>query len=99
MTFAPMMTAEEVATLMRCSVLTVEEYARAGRLPGIKPGGSWMFPTDALIRAVNRMAEEEAARRSEPTKPAAVKVKQAGNKPVNLKLLTQQSGGQVLAAQ
>ncbi len=99
MNMPTVMTVEEVAALMKCATRTVEDHARAGRLPALKFGESWVFPADALIRAVNRMAEEEAAKRSEPTKPAAVKVKQAGNKPVNLKLLTQQPGSQVLAAQ
>lgn len=99
MTIGPVMSVEEVAALMKCATRTVEDHARAGRLPALKLGESWVFPSDALIRAVNRMAEEEAAKRAKPVAPAAVRVKQAGNKPVNLKLLTQQSGGQVLTAQ
>lgn len=93
------LTVEEVAALMKCATRTVEDHARAGRLPALKLGESWVFPSDALIRAVNRMAEEEATKRAKPVAPSAVRVKQAGNKPVNLKLLSQQPGGQVLTAQ
>jgi excisionase family DNA binding protein len=57
---------DEVAALLRCSAYTVEEAARSGDLPGIKPGGSWIFPSDALQRRLNEKALEEAAARRSP---------------------------------
>jgi len=36
-------TADQAAQLLGCSVKTVEELARQGELPGIKPGGGWVF--------------------------------------------------------
>lgn len=52
----PVMTAEGVALLLKCSVRTVEDKARAGALPGVKFGESWVFPTQALLEAVNALA-------------------------------------------
>lgn len=72
-TIAPLMDAPAVAALFKCSERTVEDHARAGRLPAVKFGDGWMFPSDALLRAVNRMAEDEAAKRLAPAKAAAVK--------------------------
>jgi hypothetical protein len=65
---------EEVAAILGCSCRAVEDRARAGDLPGIRFGekSSWLFPADALSRAMNRLAEEEAQRRAQPEKPVAV---------------------------
>lgn len=87
----PIMDSTQVADLLKCSVRTVEDHARAGRLPAVKFGDGWMFPTEALLRAVNRLAEEEAARRQQPAAPKAVGTsvpKQKRTRP-NLALLTQ----------
>lgn len=54
---APILTASEVADLLKCSIRTVEDHARACTLPGIKFGDGWIFPSEALIRAVNNLAE------------------------------------------
>lgn len=67
-----LMTAPQVADLLRCSVRTVEDHARSGTLPGVKFGEGWVFPFDALMRAVNRLAEDGAAKRAEPLKPRAI---------------------------
>jgi len=69
----PLMDSSQVAALLKCSERTVEDHARAGRLPAVKFGDGWMFPTDALLRAVNRMAEDEAAKRAKPGQQAAIK--------------------------
>ena len=50
--------APAVADLLRCSVKTVEDMARAKKLPGIKPGGSWLFPASALATVLDAMAIE-----------------------------------------
>lgn len=77
----PLMDSTEVATLLKCSERTVEDHARAGRLPAVKFGDGWMFPTDALLRAVNSMAEAEAAKRAAPVAHQATHVTLA-RKPV-----------------
>ena len=59
----PLLESPQVADMLRCSVRTVEDHARSGILPGVKFGEGWVFPFDALMRAINRLAEEEASRR------------------------------------
>jgi excisionase family DNA binding protein len=77
-----------VAQLLKCSERTVEDYARSGRLPAVKFGDGWLFPTEALLRAVNRLAEDEAALRAKPVRPTAVKrVVEAKRARPNLSLL------------
>lgn len=90
----PLMKSAAVATLLDCSVRTVEDHARAGRLPAVKFGDGWMFPSDALLRAINKMAEDEAAKRAQPASPAAVKraVEPKRASRPNLSLLAQPGG-------
>lgn len=67
------LTADEVAEMLGCSKFQVETKARQGVLPGLKFGdGGWVFPHDALVRAINTMAEKEAAARAEPPKAEKV---------------------------
>ena len=56
-------TAEQVAALMGCSVKTVEAMARDGDLPGIKPGGAWIFPSGALASQLDALAVEQSRAR------------------------------------
>lgn len=63
---------DQVAELMRCEPATVQEHARAGDLPGIKWGRDWVFPLGALLRVLDELAVQEAARRREKVKPSAV---------------------------
>lgn len=63
------LTAEAVAEALDCELLTVQQRAIAGTLPGVKFGRSWVFPRDALVEALNRQAREQAAARQAP-KPA-----------------------------
>ena len=72
MSLAPLMDSTVVAELLHCSVRTVEDHARNGTLPALKIGDGWIFPSEALLKAVNRMAEEGAEKRSRPTAAAAV---------------------------
>ena len=65
--------AQAVAALLKCSERTVEDAARSGRLPAVKFGDGWLFPAAALIKAVNRIAEEDALKRAQPARPAAVR--------------------------
>ncbi len=64
-------TAEDVAALMGCSVKTVEAMARDGDLPGIKPGGAWIFPAGALASQLDALALEQSRARKAPRMPTA----------------------------
>lgn len=82
-------TADQAAQLLGCSVKTVEELARQGELPGIKPGGGWVFPAGALAQRLDQLALEQAAKRRSPPAPAAVATQPAeparrGRKPRTL---------------
>lgn len=71
-------TADQAAQLLGCSVKTVEEMARQGELPGIKPGGGWVFPAGALAQRLDQLALEQAAKRRGPPAPVATTVPAAG---------------------
>jgi hypothetical protein len=83
----PILDSKDVSELLQCSIRTVEDYARAGRLPSLKFGDGWVFPTEALIQAVNCMAKEEADKRAQPCKPIAVGKKAQKTRPDLSKLL------------
>lgn len=71
-------TADQAARLLGCSVKTAEEMARHGELPGIKPGGGWVFPAGALAQRLDQLALEQAAKRRGPAAgPTGVVVQQA----------------------
>ncbi len=57
------LTTDEVAALLRCAAATVHERTRAGELPGLQMGRDWVYPREALLGALNRMAEEQAGKR------------------------------------
>lgn len=69
-------TAEQAAQLLGCSIKTVEEMARQGELPGIKPGGGWVFPAGALAQRLDELAMEQAAKRRSPVAPVGVVARQ-----------------------
>lgn len=60
------LTTDEVAELLQCDVLTVENKLRKGELPGIKPGRSWMCPRVALLEVLNQQAHQNIAIRVSP---------------------------------
>lgn len=70
-------TADQAAQLLGCSVKTVEEMARQGELPGIKPGGGWVFPAGALAQRLDQLALEQAAKRRSPPPAPGVAVQPA----------------------
>ena len=72
MTLLQVYTADQAAELLGCSPKTVEEMARDGRLPGLKPGGSWVFPAGALARRLDELAIEEAALRRKRPAPVGI---------------------------
>lgn len=53
----------ECATLLRCTPEQVEELARAGEIPGLKIGRSWLFVRADLLDYLAQKAREEAAER------------------------------------
>ena len=70
-------TADQAASLLGCARKTVEDMARRADLPGIKPGGAWVFPAGALRQRLDDLALTEAAERRKPEKPIAVQVGRA----------------------
>ena len=89
---APLLDSKAVADLLCCSVRTAEDHARNGSLPAVKFGDGWLFPSEALLRAVNRMAEETAAQRAKPAAPKAIKHQPVRKGPPNLVSLLSQPG-------
>lgn len=66
-------TTAEVAELLGCACMTVEELARAGKLAGVKFGdGGWRFPARALDELLNALALEQAKERRAPRAPSGV---------------------------
>jgi len=53
----------ECANLLRCTPEQVEELARAGEIPGLKIGRSWLFVRADLLDYLAQKAREEAAER------------------------------------
>lgn len=101
----PILTTAQVAELLRCSERTVEDYARAGRIPGAKFGEGWVFAADLVVEAVKRISLEEAEKRSKPAAPTPVAVAVApkpsrkDRKIPGLSLLPQHAVSQILASQ
>ena len=62
----PILSVAEVAALLECREDTVRERAAAGRLPGLKYGRDWVFPTAALLDAIDKQARDEAEARRRP---------------------------------
>ena len=62
--------AEQCAELLKCDAGTVEELARAGEIPGLKIGRSWLFVTGDLLSFLADKARNEAEqRRSRKAQP------------------------------
>lgn len=68
---------EECAVLMHCTADQVEELARAGEIPGLKFGRSWLFVRADLLAYLAEKARAEAlerrARRQPGVKPLEIK--------------------------
>lgn len=52
----PTMTVAEVAAELRCDEDTVVEWIKAGTIPALKPGRSWVIPRAAYLTALNALA-------------------------------------------
>ena len=57
------LTTHEAADLLQCQPKTVEDKLRAGELPGIKMGQSWMLPREALLDRINELARQNIGKR------------------------------------
>lgn len=81
LTLPDVMSAEEVAHLLDCSVDTVELEARQHRLPGLKFGRGWRFPREALLQELNRRAAQNLeAEKPQPRTGTVVMVPAAPQK-------------------
>lgn len=74
----------DVARLLDCAEVTVEEWLRSGALPGLKIGRGWVVPRNALVECVNTLAIESAK---------ALKAKGAGVRHIAVQLDNQKSDG------
>jgi excisionase family DNA binding protein len=97
----PIMTAQEVAELLYCSVKTVENHARAGSIPATKFGDGWVFSSELVIEAVKAISQQEAAERAKPQRKAkGYKVMEnAKPKPPGMKHLSEEAIRQILTPQ
>ncbi len=97
----PILTAQEVAELLCCSVKTVENHARAGTIPGAKFGDGWVFSSDLVIEAVKTISQQEAAERVQPQRKAkGFKVTEnTQRKPPGMKHLSEEAIRQILTPQ
>ena len=57
------MGSDECAALLRCTPEQVEELARAGEIPGLKFGRSWLFVRADLLAYLAEKARLEAVER------------------------------------
>lgn len=68
------MSETQVAAILDCEPQTVQEKARAGQLPGIKFGRSWIFPKSALIQRLHEMALENKPKLRPPPRAYALNI-------------------------
>lgn len=66
------MSKDEVAAILDCEPGTVEDKARAGELPAVKYGRSWIFPRTALLECLHKQALENTKPKN--SKPASLAV-------------------------
>lgn len=97
----PILTTQEVAALLCCSVKTVENHARAGSLPGAKFGDGWVFSAELVVEAVKAISLKEAAERAQPQRKAkGIKVAEnLTRKPPGMKHLSEEAIRQILTPQ
>lgn len=97
----PILSAQEVADLLCCSVKTVENHARAGSIPGAKFGDGWVFSAELVIEAVKTISLKEATDRAQPHRKAkGFKVMENNmRKPPGMKHLSEEAIRQILSPQ
>ncbi|GAA4401106.1 helix-turn-helix domain-containing protein [Quisquiliibacterium transsilvanicum] len=59
----------QCAELLRCTPEQVEELARAGEIPGLKLGRSWLFVRLDLLAYLAEKARQEAEQRRAKRQP------------------------------
>lgn len=64
----------ECAELLRCTPEQVEELARAGEIPGLKLGRSWLFVRHDLLAYLAEKARLEAEKRRAKRQPGVVQM-------------------------
>ena len=64
----------ECADLLRCTPDQVEELARAGEIPGLKLGRSWLFVRHDLLAYLAEKARQEAEQRRAKRQPGVVQM-------------------------
>lgn len=62
---------DECAELLRCTAEQVEELARAGEIPALKIGRSWLFLRSDLLAYLAEKARHEAQERRARRQPSA----------------------------
>lgn len=72
---------EDCSRILRCTPEQVEELARAGEIPGLKLGRSWLFVRADLLLFLAEKAREEAQQRRAKRQPAAPIQQAAPTKP------------------
>ncbi len=65
---------DECAALLRCTSEQVEELARAGEIPGLKIGRSWLFVRSDLLAYLAEKARREADERRAKRQPGVGKI-------------------------
>ena len=93
----PILNAQEAADLLQCSVKSVQNYARSGRLPGVKFGDGWIFSSDLLVETVKKLSIEEAEKRTRPVRPVGVQVRTLKRKPPGMGHLSHEEIDHVLS--
>lgn len=69
------LSSQDLASMLGCSVTTVEFKAREGLLPGLKFGdGGWVFPLESTLKRLNEVALEESLKRLREKAPDPVAV-------------------------
>jgi len=61
--FEPLLTSREAAPFLRVHYKTLEAMARAGAIPAMKRGKSWVFRLSRLSEWIDRELEREAGSR------------------------------------
>ena len=62
------------ATLLHCTPEQIEELARAGEIPGLKLGRSWLFVRADLLAYLAEKARKEAQERRAKRQPGVVPI-------------------------
>lgn len=69
---SPTIEIDEIAQALKCTSETVEAELRAGNLPGVKFGRSWVVPREAFWQRINTLALRRLDERRGPEPSEAV---------------------------